>query len=161
MDGSKLNQSNSVLNPQPVTEGMAILRGPVVGHESLLVTDQFPNHRILSVNLIIARTDILATFGHGPGQVFDPSSIIVDPNTGNIFVTDTSNFRVQKFTPNFVFIKTWGSKGSGDSQFEFPGPKGIAIDSDGDIYVVDPGNHRIQKFDNEGVFIETWGKRGT
>jgi tripartite motif-containing protein 71 len=162
MEGSKLNQANSVINPTPIPFGMAIHPGSVPHQINLLVTDSSPNHRILSVSLvIIARTTILASAGHGPGQVVDPMGIAVDPNTRNIFVADTGNYRVQKFTPNFVPIKEWGSQGSGDSQFEFPGPKGIAIDSNGNIYVADTGNHRVQKFDNNGVFIMSWGERGS
>lgn len=160
MEGSKLNQANSVINPTPIPVGMAIHPGSVPDQINLLVTDSSPNHRILSVSLIIARTTILASAGHGPGQVVDPMGIAVDPNTRNIFVADTGNYRVQKFTPNFVPIKEWGSQGNGDSQFEFPGPKGIAIDSNGDIYVVDPGNSRVQKFDIDGNFIKAWGSFG-
>jgi DNA-binding beta-propeller fold protein YncE len=159
MEYSKLNQANSVINPPPIPIGMAIHPGSFPDQISLLVADF--NNRILSVNLIIARTTILATFGQGPGQVFGPMGIAVDPNTRNIFVADTSNYRVQKFTPNFVPLRAWGSRGSSDSQFEFPGPKGIAIDSNGNIYVADSGNHRIQKFDNDGVFIEAWGRSGS
>src|SRR5687768_6225748 len=104
-------------------------------------------------------TRVLATFGQGPGQVNFPAGIAIDPNTRNIFVVDTSNHRVQKFTPNFVFMKEWGSRGIGNSQFSFP--RGIAIHSNDDVYVVDFSNHRIQKFDNDGVFIKAWGQRGT
>jgi tripartite motif-containing protein 71 len=161
MEGSKLNQANSVINTPPIPFGMAIHPGSFSHQISLLVTDSSPNHRILSVSLIIVRTTILASAGHGPGQVVDPMGIAVDPNTRNIFVADTGNYRVQKFTPNFVPMKEWGSQGSGDSQFEFPGPAGIAIDSNGDIYVADSGNHRIQKFDNDGIFIKAWGGFGT
>jgi DNA-binding beta-propeller fold protein YncE len=92
---------------------------------------------------------------------FFSSGIAIDPNRRNIFVVDTSNHRVQKFTPNFDPdpIKIWGFRGTGDGQFSFP--QGIAIDSDGDVYVVDFGNHRIQKFDRNGVFIKSWGSPGT
>jgi DNA-binding beta-propeller fold protein YncE len=49
----------------------------------------------------------------------------------------------------------WGSKGSGDGQFNVP--YSIGIDSKDDIYVVDRENHRIQKFDSNGTFIAKGG----
>jgi tetratricopeptide (TPR) repeat protein/streptogramin lyase len=56
----------------------------------------------------------------------------------------------------YSFIKSWGSDGSGDGEFD--GPLGITIDSIGYVYVTDSGNHRIQKFDSNGTFITKWGK---
>jgi tripartite motif-containing protein 71 len=157
MEDSKVNEVGSVISPVPTD--MAVQTGPVVGRDRLIVSDTNPNNRILGVSLLSPITRVLATFGQGPGQVDGPTGIAVDPNTRNIFVVDGSNDRVQKFSPNFVFIKEWGSRGIGNSQFSVP--KGIAIDSNGDVYVVDFGNHRVQKFDNDGVFIKVWGQRGT
>lgn len=56
------------------------------------------------------------------------------------------------------FKGMWGSRGSGDGEFEFP--RGIAVDSDGNVYVADVGNHRIQKFTSKGIFLDKWGERG-
>ena len=55
-----------------------------------------------------------------------------------------------------MFVKEWGTAGSGDGQFN--SPFGVAVDSNGDVYVADTGNHRIQKFKNNvrfGNFITT------
>jgi len=59
----------------------------------------------------------------------------------------------------YVFILKWGSYGSGDGQFKFPG--GVAVDGAGNVYVVDYYNHRVQKFDGSGVFITKWGSEGS
>ena len=40
-------------------------------------------------------------------------------STGNVYVADTWNYRVQKFTSNGAFITKWGSEGSGDGQFQY------------------------------------------
>jgi DNA-binding beta-propeller fold protein YncE len=53
----------------------------------------------------------------------------------------------------------WGTKGSGEAQFN--GPYGVAVDKDNYVYVVDSGNCRIQKFDSNGNFITSWGSFGT
>lgn len=77
------------------------------------------------------------------GKFNAPSGIAVDV-AGNVYVADTGNNRIQVFDPSGVFIKKWGSEGSGDGQFLRP--KGIAVDYAGNVYVADTFNHRIQKF---------------
>ncbi len=58
-----------------------------------------------------------------------------------------------------IFVGKWGSKGSGDGQFNYPGC--VALDSLGNVYVADTWNHRIQKFTSEGVFLKKWGSQGS
>jgi len=87
-----------------------------------------------------------------------PISVAVD-TSGNVYVADTDNHRIQKFTSNCQFIAKWGSYGSGDGKFS--GPFGIALDTSGNVYVADSGNHRIQKFTSNGQFIAKWGSQGS
>ena len=96
------------------------------------------------------------TGGSGGGQFDHPSSIAVDPS-GNVFVMDSYNYRVQKFTSAGTFLTSWGSVGAGDGQFSFGGESSIAVDASGNVFVADMGNHRVQKFDNSGTFLTKWG----
>ena len=77
---------------------------------------------------------------------------------GSVYVADTMNNRVQKFTSEGAFISKWGDKGTGDGQFKYPW--GIAVSSDGSVYVSEQINNRIQKFTSAGVFISKWGTAG-
>jgi NHL repeat-containing protein len=43
-----------------------------------------------------------------PGGFQYPSSLAVDPNTGSLFVADTTNSRVQKFTADDAFLAMFG-----------------------------------------------------
>ena len=43
------------------------------------------------------------------GQFTFPHSLAVD-NLGNIYVGDTGNKRIQKFSPNGTFLTSWGSE---------------------------------------------------
>jgi sugar lactone lactonase YvrE len=79
--------------------------------------------------------------------------------SGNVYVVDGGNHRIQKFTPEGQFIAKWGSQGSDDGLFI--NPSGAAIDASGNVYVVDTGNYRIQKFTPEGQFIAKWGSQGS
>ena len=96
--------------------------------------------------------------GTGDGQFNLPNGIAVDSYSENVYVTELSNNRIQKFDSNGNFITKWGSKGTGDGQFD--GPNGIAVDSSGNVYVADSFNSRIQKFDSNGNFITKWGLHG-
>jgi len=65
-------------------------------------------------------------------------------SSGNVYVADTGNHRIQKFNASGEFLAKWGSEGTGDGQFDCP--YGVAVDSNGNVYVADMGNDRIQKF---------------
>ena len=102
--------------------------------------------------------------GQGDGQFqFDIGgerqigAIAVDAS-GNVYVADSGNHRIQKFSSQGVFLAKWGSEGEGDGQFG--APVGIAVDKAGNIYVADTDNHRIQKFSSEGDFLAKWGNEG-
>ncbi len=96
--------------------------------------------------------------GSGNGQFDDPKGIAID-SEDNIYVTDTGNNCIQKFTSEGKFITKWGSEGAGDG--EFNNPEDVAIDREGNVYVADRKNYRIQKFTSEGEFITKWGSEGT
>src|SRR5919112_1846680 len=85
--------------------------------------------------------------GVGEGQFKLPHGVDID-SSGNVYVVDTGNFRVQKFDSNGKFITMWGSRGSEKGQFD--DMHGIDVDSSNNVYVSDSNNHRIQKFDSNG-----------
>src|SRR5262249_11824536 len=95
--------------------------------------------------------------GSGEGQFFDPEAIAVDLN-GHVFVADSGNHRIQKFTTTGTFMLQWGSMGSAEGQFHTP--DGVALDAEGNVFVADLNNNRIEKFDNNGTFVTSWGTAG-
>ena len=64
---------------------------------------------------------------------------------GNVYVSECSNDRIQVFDSQGIFLRKWGSEGSGDG--EFIRPQELAIDGDGNVYVSDRDNNRIQVLD--------------
>ncbi|HST29827.1 MAG TPA: hypothetical protein VLK27_03190 [Chthoniobacterales bacterium] len=91
--------------------------------------------------------------GTANGQFNSPHGIAAD-SAGNIYVSDTGNGRIEKFSAAGAFVARIGSKGAGYGQFG--DPNGIAVDRDGNIYVAEALNHRIQKLTPEGSFIADW-----
>ena len=77
----------------------------------------------------------------------------------NVYVAGGKSFRIQKFDATGNFLTKWGSLGSGDGQFNWPGR--VMVDDSGNVYVADRANHRIQKFDADGNFLMKWGTSGS
>ncbi len=97
---------------------------------------------------------ILGNKGTGQGQLAAPNGIAVD-RTGNIYVADARNHRVQKLTADGTSIAEWKGPDAG-----FYGPRRIAIGPDDSIYVVDQGRTRIVKFNPDGKLLTVWGTKG-
>lgn len=95
--------------------------------------------------------------GTDKGQFNSPTFICSNLN-GDIFVSDTLNHRIQKFTPDGNYLSSFGS--FGDFKGFFNQPHGILCDPDNNIFVCDLFNHRIQKFDSLGEHITSWGGLG-
>jgi DNA-binding beta-propeller fold protein YncE len=91
--------------------------------------------------------------GSSPGKFNEPYGIIVDKE-GFVYVTDTRNVRVQKFTADGKFLTEWGGKG------KFEKPVGIAVDESGFVFVSDYDRDNVQKFDARGRLVLKWGKNG-
>ncbi len=107
--------------------------------------------------------DVFGSFGSGPGQFSSyAAGIAVNPASGDVYVVDVENARVERFDADGNFLSAFGTPGAADGQFDFASsPSGIAIDSsDGSVYVADAGNNRIQKFTAGGSFSLAFGSAG-
>jgi uncharacterized protein (TIGR03663 family) len=96
------------------------------------------------------------------GQFKDPWDIAVGPD-GSVYVADTWNHRVQKFTSDGKLITTWGSGILNDPQnlLGFYGPRGITTDSQGNVFITDTGNKRVIYFDTDGKPLGQFGTGGS
>ena len=99
-----------------------------------------------------ATNGITVAGGNGGGnanQLDGPAAVYVDV-TGNIYVADDYNNRIQKFPANSTSdtngITVAGGNGQGEAANQFHYPRGIYVDVSGNIYVADENNSRIQKF---------------
>ena len=71
--------------------------------------------------------------------------IAVDPSSGNVYVADTANNRIQVFSNDGIYISNWGKYGHSEVGMRFPAD--IVIDPSSDnMLVTDTGNSRILVF---------------
>jgi tripartite motif-containing protein 71 len=91
-----------------------------------------------------------------PGGFALPSSAALDAS-GNLFVVDSYNWRVQKLlVADGSFVTQWGRRGGATVTNGFQYPRGIAIDrNDGSVVVADTDNSAVKKYTNNGVWLWT------
>lgn len=127
--------------------------------------------------------------GNGDGSVSNPSAMTMDPS-GNLYVADRGNSRINKYSSTGVFQGwigniatsptggaigcngasagtftpgwcTGGTSSSGNGDGMMNGPASVAADASGGLYVSDTNNHRINKYDAAGNFQGWIGKIAT
>ena len=131
---------------------------------SLFVADT-GNHRIQHMT---ADGEVLNTWGYfadssqteAPGGSFyEPWGIAVDSN-GDVYVADTWNHRIQKFTPEGELINQWGYFGQAETVNAFWGPRDVLVDDMDRVFITDTGNKRVVVFNSDGEFLTTFGSAG-
>src|SRR5207237_1314855 len=83
--------------------------------------------------------------GDQPDRFDRPTDVAVSP-AGEFYVADGyGNARVLKFDRAGKLLRRWGTKGTGEGEFDLP--HAICLDSKGRVYVGDRENNRVQIFD--------------
>jgi DNA-binding beta-propeller fold protein YncE len=101
-----------------------------------------------------SRVQIIGSRGVGVGQLNKPRSVAID-SQDNLFVVDMTG-RVQKFSPNGLFLLSWQMP-----QTDLGKPKGMGRDRNGNIVVVEPHYQRVNHFTPQGKLLAQWGQKGT
>ena len=95
----------------------------------------------------------------GEGNRFSrPTGMAIHPSLKRLYVTDTMAQSIQIFDLEGNFIFSFGKRGNGEGEFNFP--TSLAIDQNGNLYVNDSLNFRVQVFTPEGKFLSVFGKHG-
>ncbi len=88
--------------------------------------------------------------GNGQGgnanQFASPRGVYID-GSGNVYVADLVNHRIQRWAPGATTGSTVaGGNGPGVNANQLSSPTGVYVDGSGNVYVADYSNHRIQRW---------------
>jgi DNA-binding beta-propeller fold protein YncE len=153
--GTQGNEAGQFQNPRDIA---------VAPDGSLYVADTM-NHRIQHLLIDGSVLHIWGTYadlarGEALGGTFyEPWGVAVGPD-GSVYITDTWNHRIQRFSESGEFISMWGFFGQGETPFALWGPRDIAIDAQGQVFVTDTGNKRVVVYDASGNYITQFGTVG-
>jgi DNA-binding beta-propeller fold protein YncE len=140
-------------------------RGIAIAPDGTLYVADTDNHRIQHLDQDGNPLQVWGSFadlaqGAAPGGTFfEPWGIAVAPD-GSVYVTDTWNHRVQKFSPEGEFLTMWGYFGQGERPEAFWGPRDVVVDPEGRVIITDTGNKRIAIFGPDGESIAEFGEEG-
>jgi len=98
--------------------------------------------------------------GEAPGGTMNQPWGVVTGKDGSIYIADTFNHRIQKFSSNGIFIKSLGIFAQGTSPDTIWGPRGITIDQKGNVIIADTGNKRVVIYDKDLNYLTQFGGAG-
>lgn len=149
--------------------GMSLPTHAIMNNGLLIVLDS--HSRILKYNSILNNTNLFTEYGtyrNAAGVVSNAQSVCVNQNTGQVYVSDSFNHRIQVFDANGNYVSAYGGIGGpygyGTAVNYFLYPKQITIDDNNTLYVADFGNGRVVKkyaaglsFIVTAAVVQPWG----
>jgi len=144
-------------------------------------TSAEPDGTVVVADFYNQRVQMLSPLGHfirqigatgekgyaASGRFNYPMDVAVNPRSGDFYVADGYNDRIQEFNAEGRFLRMWGGPFGLHLPYSInvlgglPGwlrtPTSIAIGPHGDVFVADQENNRVQKFTANGRFLTAFG----
>ena len=160
-DYNKLKQEVKIIDKYGptnnwLTSPYLLAKGP---NNELIVRDSSTNQLVV-FDKHFQYSHVIGGAGSGNGKFLKENSItgIAVDKKGYLYAADCNLHCIQKFKLNGEFISQFGSKGTANSQFQYP--FGLVLSQSELLFVCDYSNHRIQVFQNE-KFCYCFGQHGT
>lgn len=115
------------------------------------------SHQVIIFNIQDKNKSIVGKRGAKLGEFNHPTQAAVD-SSGNLYVLDSGNFRVQVFSSTGVFLRAWGRPGKNFGNFARP--RGIAVNRQGYVFVTDAAFQNFQIFNGHGQLLLPVGEAG-
>jgi len=116
----------------------------------IYVSDGYGNSRVMKFDRNGKLLKSWGRYGTGPGEFNLPHSVVVD-QSGNVYVGDRENKRIEIFDADGNYLKEWTDIGY---------PYGLFITPDQHIWMVDGGYDRIVELDQNGKILGAIGEPG-
>lgn len=142
----------TLINPRQSTNNR--ISGIAIDNQNNIFVFNTASEQIQKYN---TKGDLLLSWGQtgtGLGQFSTMDSLrngLGLDSQDDVYVTDSENFRIEKFDASGKFLFAFGTEGTGPGQFILPNH--VAVDKQGNIYVSD-NTGRLQKFDAQGNFLQ-------
>jgi DNA-binding beta-propeller fold protein YncE len=147
--------------PGPDEGGFGGPREVTIGHDGNVYVSDYTGERVVvfSPSGAILRM-IPSTSKPAPNGGFNqPEGVAVDRATGRVYVSDTFNHRVQRFSATGTFQRKWGYRGRGTGD-AMDYPRGIAVGRDGSVWLNNTRSANIKHYTPNGGFLGEFGSQG-
>ena len=126
------------------TVNYAVDWGEIIDPATLDTTDiEATSGTVRNLRQVFSHVEDFGGPGSGNGSLRNPQGVAVDPATGDIYVADFGNGRVQIFDPSL--------RNTGNITGGLRTPAGVAVDgATGTVYVTDLSGNRVAAFDAAG-----------
>ena len=129
-------------------------------HQNTIFVADGANHRVVAI-------DRNGTFlfniggnvtGNANGKFNQPYGLVVSETTNELYVADRYNHRIQVFDLQGNFVRTFGSYGNLEGQFNQP--VDLELNDDGSLAVLSHGNSRLISVSTSGQYLNHWATNG-
>ena len=94
------------------------------------------------------------------GGFNQPEGVAVDQSSGQVYVSDTFNHRIQRFSATGTFQARWGYRGRGTGD-AMDYPRGVAVDpADRSVWLNNTRSANIKHYTSSGGFLGEFGSQG-
>jgi DNA-binding beta-propeller fold protein YncE len=148
------NKLVKVLDLSAFTKNIAMFA--IDKRSNRLIVPDVRDHKIVVTDLEGKHLFTFGRKGDGEGEFNMPTAVAIEAD-GGILVCDSFNARIQRFTPQGVFVNKFGKRGDGIGDFSII--KGVAVDSEGHIYVTDGKDSKVSIFSKSGETLMVFGNK--
>ncbi|MBM3137886.1 MAG: TIGR03663 family protein, partial [Chloroflexi bacterium] len=136
----------------------------VASDSSIFVADT-NNSRIQQFSPTGEILNVWGTYGNviednAPGGTLNQPWDVAVSADGFVYVADTFNHRIVKFSNTGQFLQMIGVFAQGTNPDSLWGPRGIAVDPLGNVLITDTGNKRVVVYDSDLNYITQFGSAG-
>lgn len=147
--------------PGPEEGGFGGPRELTIGHDHNVYVADYTNERVV---VFSPSGQLLRTIPENPapapnGGFNQPEGVAVDRATGRVYVTDTFNHRIQRFSATGTFQTKWGYRGRGTGD-AMDYPRGVAVGADGSVWLNNTRSANIKHYTAAGGFLGDFGDQG-